>query len=138
MKSLLSLLLCLIVASAAEPAKPSPDAHPGRLLEAAGVRAEFVVQSDRRASIVFQDSSGKPIARGDRMVVVKVDGKDVALEPQPNGFLSKEPLAAKEPAPVVVQVRVSADAKPSNFRLSLNTALCGECKRAEYACTCAH
>jgi hypothetical protein len=89
-------------------------------------------------ALTFLDAAGKPMARGERSVVVKVDGKDLALEPKPEGFVSKEPLAAKEPAPIVVQVRTTADDKPKNFRLTLNTAICGECKRAEYACTCAH
>jgi hypothetical protein len=47
-------------------------------------------------------------------------------------------LPAKEPAPIIVQIRAKVDAKPTNFRLTLNTSLCGECKRQEYVCTCAH
>ena len=78
------------------------------------------------------------VASGDLTSLVKVDGKDIALEPQPNGFITKDPLQAKEPAPIVVQIRASAVAKPTNFRLTLNTSLCGECKRQEYGCTCAH
>jgi hypothetical protein len=102
------------------------------------VKAEFLIKPDRHVALTFLDAAGKPMARGERSVVVKVDGKDLALEPKPEGFVSKEPLAAKEPAPIVVQVRTTADDKPKNFRLTLNTAICGECKRAEYACTCAH
>ena len=84
------------------------------------------------------DEAGKPAARGDRTVIVKVDGMDIALEPQTNGFITKEPLQAKEPAQIVVQIRAKADAKPANFRVTLNTSLCGECKRPEYGCTCDH
>jgi hypothetical protein len=53
-------------------------------------------------------------------------------------FVSKTALPAGEPYRVVVQVRATPDAKPQNFRLDLNLALCGECQRAEYACTCDH
>lgn len=129
-----NLLLSLLTISAIVAAEP----RPGRALEAPGVRADFVIQTDRKATVTFVDEAGKPVARGERTVTVKVDGKDVALEPQPNGFVTKEPLQAKEPAPIVVQVRAKADAKPTNFRITLNTSPCGECSRPEYACTCAH
>jgi hypothetical protein len=138
MKSLFLSLLSIGVLVAAEPAKPAPDIQPGRRLEASGLVAQFVIQPDRKAMVTFLDAAGKPAARGDCTAFVKVDGKDVALESQPNGFVTKEPLQAKEPAPIVVQIRASAVAKPTNFRLTLNTSLCGECKRQEYGCTCAH
>ena len=138
MKILILSLFSIGVLVAAEPAKSAADVQPGRRLEAPGLRAQFVIQQDRKASVSFVDEAGKPVARGERTVIVKVDGKDVVLEPQPNGFITKEPLQAKEPAAIVVQVRAAADAKPTNFRLTLNTALCGECKRQEYGCTCAH
>ena len=138
MKILLLSLFSIGALIAAEPAKPAADVQPGRRLEAPGLRAQFVIQSDRKATVTFADAAGKPVPKGDRTVVVKVDGKDVVLEPQPNGFITKDPLQAKEPAPIVVQIRASADAKTTNFRLTLNTSLCGECKRQEYGCTCAH
>ena len=138
MKTLFLSLLSICALVAAEPAKAPAEGRSGRLLEASGVKAEFLVKPDRHVALTFLDAAGKPMARGERSVVVKVDGKDLALEPKPEGFVSKEPLAAKEPAPIVVQVRTTADDKPKNFRLTLNTAICGECKRAEYACTCAH
>ena len=138
MKILILSLFSIGVLVAAEPAKSAADVQPGRRLEAPGLSAQFVIQPDRKASVSFVDEAGKPVARGERTVIVKVDGKDIALEPQPNGFITKAPLQAKEPAPIVVQIRASAVAKPTNFRLTLNTSLCGECKRQEYGCTCAH
>lgn len=137
MKTILLSLLSIGALVAAEPAKPAA-ARPGRALEAPGVRADFLIQPDRKATVTFVDEAGKPAARGDRTVTVKVDGKDVALEAQPNGFVTKEPLPTKEPAQIVVQIRAKADAKPANFRVTLNTSLCGECKRPEYGCTCDH
>ena len=138
MKTLLLSLFSIGALIAAEPAKPAADIQPGRRLDAPELRAQFVIQPDRKASVSFVDEAGKPVARGERTVIVKVDGKDVALEPQLNGFITKDPLQPKEPAPIVVQIRASAVAKPTNFRLTLNTSLCGECKRQEYGCTCAH
>ena len=138
MKILILSLFSIGVLVAAEPAKSVADVQPGRRLEAPGLRAQFVIQPDRKASVSFVDEAGKPVTRGERTVILKVDGKDVAMEPQLNGFITKDPLQPKEPAPIVVQIRASAVAKPTNFRLTLNTALCGECKRQEYGCTCAH
>ena len=60
------------------------------------------------------------------------------LEKTATGFVSKTALPAGEPYRVVVQTRASADAKPKNFRVDLNLEMCGECKKKEYACTCAH
>ena len=138
MKTLLLSLFSIGVLVAAEAAKPATEPRPGRALEAPGVRADFLIQPDRKATVTFVDEAGKPVARGDRTVTVKVDGKDVTLEAQANGFITKEPLQAKEPAPIVVQVRAKADAKPANFRITLNTAICAECKRPEYGCICDH
>ena len=138
MKTLLLSLLLIGALVAADVAKPAATPRPGRTLEASGVRADFVIQHDRKATVTFVDEAGKPVARGDRTVTVKVDGKDIALEAQPAGFVTKEPLQAKEPASIVIQVRSKADAKPANFRVTLNTSLCGECKRPEYGCTCDH
>ena len=138
MKTLFLSLLSVCAIIVVEPAKAPAEARAGRLLEASGVKAEFLIKTDRHVVLTFLDAAGKPMARGERTVVVKVDGKDIALEPKPEGFISKEPVPAKEPAPIVVQIRAAHDAKPANFRLTLNTAICGECTRAEYACICAH
>jgi len=138
MKAFLLSVLSICALGAAEPAKAPAVAHVGRLLEASGEKAAFLIKPSRHVVVTFLDAAGKPAARGERSVVVKVDGKDLTLEAQPNGFISKEPLPAKEPAPIIVQIRATADAKPTNFRLTLNTSTCGECKRPEYTCTCDH
>lgn len=138
MRTLILSLLPLISLVAAEPARPSAETRPGRALEAPGVRADFLIRQDRKAAVTFVDAAGKPEPRGERIVTVKVDGKDVALEPSPTGFVTKEPLPAKEPAPIIVQVRAAPGAKTANFRLTLDTAPCGGCDRPEYACSCAH
>lgn len=38
---------------------------------------------------------------------------------------------------VVVQFKQTSGAKPQNYRFVLDLSMCGGCKRAEYACTCA-
>jgi hypothetical protein len=115
MKTTIICLLSVFSLAFAEPAKPVGDLKGGRMLEAAGLRAEFFIQADRRATVTFVDAAGKAVPSAGRIVTVKVDGKDAVLEAQPNG-----------------------GARPVNFRITLNTAHCGGCKRAEYGCTCDH
>ena len=65
--------------------------------------------------------------------------KTLELEKTANGYVSKTALPeSAEPYRVVVQLREKADASPKNYRIDLNLDKCGECKRAEYACTCDH
>jgi hypothetical protein len=61
------------------------------------------------------------------------------MEKTANGYISKTALPeSSEPYRVVVQLREKADTSPKNYRVDLNLETCGECKRAEYACTCGH
>ncbi|MEY3530953.1 MAG: hypothetical protein RLZ70_2021, partial [Verrucomicrobiota bacterium] len=56
MKILLLSLFSIGALVAAEPAKPAADVQPGRRLEAPGLRAQFVIQSDRKATVTFADA----------------------------------------------------------------------------------
>lgn len=112
----------------------------GRLLEADGQRAEFFVNPDRKVEITFYDDTLNAIAPGDQVVAVTAEPKSgrskVDLEKTATGYISKAALPDGDPYRVVVQLRAKPDAKPQNFRVDFNLETCGECKRAEYACTC--
>lgn len=112
----------------------------GRLLEVDGQKAEFFVTADRKVEITFYDAALKPVAPGEQVVAVTAEptaGRvKLDLEKTVTGYLSKTALPTGDPYRVVVQMRAKADAKPQNFRVDFNLATCGECKRAEYACTC--
>lgn len=112
----------------------------GRLLEAEGQKAEFFVTKDKKVEITFYDAALKPVAPGEQVVTVTAEPKSgrtpVALEKTATGFVSKASLPDGDPYRVVVQMRAKPDGKAQNFRVDLNTATCGECKRSEYACTC--
>ena len=115
----------------------------GRLLETEPQKAEFFVTKDRKVEITFYDAALKPVAPAAQVVAVTAEPKSgrakIDLEKTATGFVSKQALpASEEPYRVVVQVREKPDAAPKNFRVDLNLDTCGECKRAEYACTCAH
>ena len=51
-------------------------------------------------------------------------------------LVSSAPLPEGDGYRVVVQVRETAQAKPKNYRVEFHDEVCGECKRAEYACAC--
>ena len=112
----------------------------GRLLEVDGQKAEFFVTKDRKVEITFYDAALKPVAPGEQVVAVTAEptaGRaKVDLEKTATGYISKAALPEGDPYRVVVQMKAKPDAKPQNFRVDFNLATCGECKRAEYACTC--
>lgn len=112
----------------------------GRLLDAAPLKAEFVVNADRSAEIVFYDEALKAAAPGTQVVAVIAEAPagrtTLDMTATPTGFRSTQPLPDGEPYRVVVQVRAAAGEKPQNFRIDLNLADCAECSQAEYACTC--
>ncbi len=112
----------------------------GRLLEVDGQKAEFFVTADRKVEITFYDAALKPVAPGEHVVAVTAEPKagraKLDLDKTATGYLSKTALPEGDPYRVVVQMKARPDAKPQNFRVDFNPATCGECKRAEYACTC--
>lgn len=143
-KSLLITAMALLAAvslPAAEKIVGGPKG--GRLLDTAPQKAEFFVTKDRKAEIIFYDAALKPVAASSQVVAITAEPKSgrakVDLEKTATGYVSKTPLpASAEPYRVVVQIREKEGATPKNFRIDLNLDVCGECKRAEYACTCDH
>lgn len=136
---LISFLLAVTAACAAETTVAGPKG--GRMLVADAVRAEFFVTAKRRVEISFYDEAEKTVPPGTTAVTVTAEtaGGRVAvpLVAKDATLVSAEPLPPGDPYRVVVQVRSAPGARPSNFRIELNLHECGECQRAEYACTCA-
>jgi hypothetical protein len=141
-------LATLLCASLALPAvaedKHDHKATPkgGRLLEKTEPHAEFVVEKDRTVTINFYNGEMKSVAATTQTVTVQADGKDgkVKLEFEKKGdaLVSKTKLPDGDGYNVVVQFKQTAEGKPQNFRFKLDMNTCGECKRAEYACSCGH
>ena len=114
----------------------------GRLLEKTEPHAEFVVEKDRTVTINFYDEKMKPVAATTQSVTVQADAKDgkakLEFEKKGDSLVSKTKLPEGDGYNVVVQFKQTADSKPQNLRFKLDMHTCGECKRAEYACTCGH
>ena len=141
--SLLTLagVLCagLLTVTAGDKVEGGPKG--GRILEKTSPKAEFFVEKDRTVSINFYDASMKPVAPTDQNVTVIAEAKDgkakLEFEKKGNALVSKTKLPEGDGYNVVVQLKQSTESKPQNFRFKYDPSICGGCKRAEYACTCA-
>ena len=114
----------------------------GRLLEGTQPRAEFFVEKDNTVTVTFYDEALKPVAVSGQSVTViaETGGKKSTVEFEKKGdaLVSQGPLPEEHALNLVVQLKQSAEAKPLNFRFVYEDHVCGECKRAEYACICGH
>ena len=114
----------------------------GRLLEKTEPHAEFVVEKDRSVTINFYNEEMKPVAATTQTVTAIADAKSgkatLQFEKKGDSLVSKTKLPEGEGYNVVVQFKQTAEAKPQNLRFKLDMHICGECKRAEYACICDH
>ncbi len=142
MKTLLHIItiLALAITPALADAKVKAGPRKGRILELEGINAEFFVEKDRTISIAFYDAAGKkqPAAAQVITATAEAPGAKTKLEFEKKGDLlvSKAALPAGEGYQIVVQAKVTADAKAKNFRIKLQTHICGPCNNPEYACTC--
>ena len=140
----LAAALCvgLFTATAADDHSHKATPKGGRLLEKTQPHAEFVVEKDRTVTINFYNHDMKPVAATTQSatVIATPSGGKVTIEFEKKGdsLVSKTKLPEGEGYNLVVQFRQTAEAKPMNFRFKLDLHTCGECKRAEYACTCGH
>ena len=143
----LAVALCAAVALPSVAEDKHDHAHKappkgGRLLEKTEPHAEFVVEKDRTVTINFYNHEMKPVAATTQSVTVQAEGKGgkVKLEFEKKGdaLVSKAKLPEGDGYNVVVQFKQTAEGKPQNFRFKLDLNACGECKRAEYACSCEH
>ncbi|EIQ00089.1 hypothetical protein OpiT1DRAFT_04628 [Opitutaceae bacterium TAV1] len=143
MKTIRNLLLAssvLLVTAAAFAAKPVPGPKGGRILTTEAPWVEFFVEKDRTVAITFYDKDLKPVAPGTQVVnaIAEAGTGKVKLDfgKTASGFVSRQPLPEGDGYTVVVQIRDTAKARPKNHRVRFHDEVCGECKRAEYACLC--
>jgi len=143
--SILSVLLVpLVLSSNASAAETKKVAGPngGRIIATVTPRAEFFVTADRKVQITFLDDAGKAIAPAEQVVTVTTGDrsapKSLTFAQAGNTLLSTSALPAGNDLPAVVQIKANATAKPITAKFTLDLNKCGECKLAEYACTCAH
>jgi hypothetical protein len=112
----------------------------GRIITTVEPRAEFFVTADRKVQITFLDNAGKAIAPADQVVTVTTGDrsapKTLTFAKTGNALLSTAALPAGDDLPTVVQITTSASVKTVTEKFNIDLGKCGECKLAEYACTC--
>lgn len=112
----------------------------GRLLEKTDPKAEFYLEKDHTAKILFYDANLKAVPAGEQVVTIVADAKSgkqtIEFEKKGNVLVSKTKLPEGDGYNLVVQLKQTPSAKPQNHRFKLETHECAGCKRAEYACTC--
>jgi hypothetical protein len=140
MKKLLLTLIALLTAAVSLTAKTIPGPKGGRILTTDAPHAEFFVEKDRSVVVSFYDKDLKAVDSGDRTVTAIAEAKTgkvkLDFEKTASGFVSKQALPEGDDYTVVVQIRDNAGAKLKNYRVTFHDEVCGECKRAEYACIC--
>jgi hypothetical protein len=139
-KNTLRLLAAFAFSASAFFAKPIPGPNGGRIVTTAAPHVEFFVAKDRSVVVSFYDKDLKPEPVAAQVVSATAELKSgkVKLDfATKNGTLvSKSPLPAGDDFTVVLQVRANATGKPTNYRIAFHEEVCGDCKRAEYACVC--
>ncbi len=114
----------------------------GRLLTTVEPHAEFFVMPDRKVQISFFDKEGKPVAAAEQVVTVTTGERSapvkLVFEKSGELLVSTEPVPEGGTFPLVVQIKVTPDAKTVVEKFNLNLAICPGCGLAEYACICAH
>ena len=134
------LFTATVVCATALGAKPIAGPKTGRILTSEAPHVEFLVQPDRTVLVSFYDKDLKPVAPASQVVTATAEAKtgkvNLSFTAKDGALISSAPLPDGDGYRIVVQVRDSAQAKPKNYRLEFHDEVCGECKRAEYACIC--
>lgn len=114
----------------------------GRVLTGVEPHLEFFVTGDRKVKITVVDDHGKALPLGEQSVTViggdRLNPTRMSFKQDGNSLVSDKAWPAGNDFPVVVQIKVTPDAKTVFEKFNLNLNDCPECEYAEYACTCGH
>jgi len=143
MKTIRNLILtsfALLATAVAFAAKPIPGPKGGKIVTTEAPHVEFFVEKDRSVTVSFYDKDLKAVAPSGQVVSAIAEAKtgkvNLTFAAKDGALVSSAPLPEGDGYRVVLQVRDSAQAKPKNYRVEFHDEVCGECKRAEYACVC--
>jgi hypothetical protein len=143
MKTLLNILIiaALATTSAFADAKVKAGPRRGLIMDLGSKQAEFFVEKDRTISIAVYDAAMKAQPATTEVITATAEaptGKvKMEFANKDGKLVSTTKLPEGEGYQVVVQAKPTPDAKTKNFRIKLQTHICGgPCKNPEYACTC--
>ena len=150
MKTKISLLLAIV--SLALPSlyadgdhvhvKKEAGPNGGRVVNSVTPHYEFFVTPEKKVKITFLGEDGKAVplkeqsvtaAGGDRAAPTKL-----TFAKDGDSLVSDKPLPEGKELPIVVQVKITPNAKTVSEKFTVNLAKCPECQHVEYACTCDH
>jgi len=111
----------------------------GRILEFSKdetMHGEVTVKGDK-FHIALLDKDKKPVAIAEQTLTATTGERDkptkLTVEKDANGFVVPVVKAGEW---LILQYKDSAKAKAITARLEYNTAICEECKKAEWVCEC--
>jgi hypothetical protein len=143
MKTLLNILIiaALATTSAFADAKVKAGPRRGLIMDLGSKQAEFFVEKDRTINIAVYDAAMKAQPATTEVITATAEaptGKvKMEFANKDGKLVSTTKLPEGEGYQVVVQAKPTPDAKTKNFRIKLQTHICGgPCKNPEYACTC--
>lgn len=114
----------------------------GRVVTSTEPHFEFLVLDDRKLKITFLSEEGEAVAPGEAKVTA-VGGErskptKFAFSEADGALVSDVALPEGDMVPLVLQVKVSPDAKTVTEKLTVNLNDCPTCEYKEYACICDH
>lgn len=134
-----ALVASLTFATAAEKIK-APNG--GRIIDTVTPKAEFLITAEKKVEVRFLDDAGKVVAPAAQTVTVTMGDRaaptKLAFTKDGDKLVSDKVIPEGKELPVVVQIKVTPDAKSVTAKFNLNLAKCPTCANSEYACTCAH
>ena len=134
-----ALVASFTFATAAEKIK-APNG--GRIIDSVEPHAEFLITKDKKVEVRFLDDAGKVVALAAQTVTVTMGDRaaptKLAFTKDGDKLVSDKVIPEGKELPVVLQIKVTPEAKTVTEKFNLNLAKCPTCEHGEYACTCAH
>ncbi|WP_052573270.1 hypothetical protein [Haloferula sp. BvORR071] len=125
-----------------EHGKKQPGPNGGRIVTSTEPHFEFFVMPDGKVKITFLGEDGKATALKEQSVTLtggdRAKPTKLAFAKDGDSLVSDKALPEGKEVPVVLQVKVTPDAKTVSEKFNVNLADCPTCKFKEYACICEH
>ncbi|MFT4176762.1 MAG: hypothetical protein QM627_08895 [Luteolibacter sp.] len=144
MKTILTLALLALTPLAHAHGDKHKVAGPngGRVVATVEPHFEFLVTPERKIKLTFLTDDNKLTAPSQQSVTA-IGGDRVAptrfnFTRESDVLVSDKPLPEGNEIPIVLQIKVTPNAKTVTTRFTINLAQCPTCEHAEYACTCEH
>ncbi len=123
-----------------EGAKAGPNG--GKVIHEVEPHLEFFVTEDRKVRITALDKDGKAVPIGEQSVSIIAGDRSnptrMTFAKEGEVLVTDETFPEGNDFPVVIQIKVTPDAKTVIEKFNLNLNDCPTCEYKEYACTCSH